>query len=125
MLAGGRFTRPEGCQRLFIATDHKSLLGILDDRALDTIDNTRIVKLKERTLGWTFEIIYVPGKKQAAADALSRRKSASLHKLGVDLGDMDHEEVVAAEIQVKVDELQFGDSEEVLAQLFSPQRGSE
>ena len=62
------------CPRLFIATDHKPLLSILNDWALDTIINPRLIKLKERTLPWQFELVYVPGKKQAAADAMSRRK---------------------------------------------------
>jgi hypothetical protein len=42
-----------GCQNLFVATDHKPLLGIFNDRALDTIENPRIQKFKERTLGWS------------------------------------------------------------------------
>ena len=39
-----------GCPRLYVATDHKPLVGILCDRALDTIANPRIVSIKERTL---------------------------------------------------------------------------
>ena len=79
VLAGGRFTLPAesrysptegeclavavgleqskfytlGCPKLYIATDHKPLVGILCDRALDTIANPRIVSIKERTLWWT------------------------------------------------------------------------
>ena len=75
VLAGGRFTIPAesrysptegealavavglecskyytlGCKSLVVATDHKPLLSILNDRALDTIVNPRILKLKERT----------------------------------------------------------------------------
>ena len=59
-----------GCPRLYVATDHKPLVGILCDRALDTIPNPRIVSIKERTLWWGFEILYVAGKNQQAADAL-------------------------------------------------------
>ena len=96
VLAGGRFTLPAesrysptegeclavavgleqskyytlGCPRLYVATDHKPLVGILCDRALDTIPNPRIVSIKERTLWWGFEILYVAGKNQQAADAL-------------------------------------------------------
>ena len=103
MLAGGRFTLPAesrysptegeclavavgleqskyytlGCSRLFVATDHKPLVGILCDRALDTIANPRIVSIKERTLWWNYEILYVQGKNQQAADALSRKKFSS------------------------------------------------
>ena len=39
-----------GCPRLYVATDNKPLVGILCDRALDTIANPTIVSIKERTL---------------------------------------------------------------------------
>ena len=55
-----------------MATDHKPLLSILNDRALDTITNPRMLRIKERTLAWQFDMVYVPGNKQAAADKLSR-----------------------------------------------------
>ena len=111
MLAGGRFTIPAetrysptegeclavavglessryytlGCKNLVIATDHKPLLSILNDRALDTIVNPRLLRIKERTLMWQFDIVYVSGWRQAAADSLSRRKSiTSLSSLSVE-----------------------------------------
>lgn len=110
VLAGGRFTIPAesrysptegealgvavglegsrfytlGCPDLYIATDHQPLLGIMGDRALDTIKNPRLVKIKERTMWWNYQMVYVPGKKQAAADTLSRRKlPVALHTLAV------------------------------------------
>ena len=58
-----------------MATDHKPLLSILNDRALDTIANSRLVRIKESTLAWLYDIIFVPGGRQAAADALSRKKN--------------------------------------------------
>ena len=61
-----------GCRKLYVATDHKPLLSILNDRALDTITNPRMLRIKERTLAWQFDMVYVPGNKQAAADKLSR-----------------------------------------------------
>ena len=101
VLAGGRFTIPAetrysptegealavavglessryytlGSKSLYVATDHKPLLSILNDRALDTVVNPRLVRIKERTLPWLFDIIYVPGWRQAAADAMSRKKN--------------------------------------------------
>ena len=101
VLAGGRFTIPSetrysptegealavavglessryytlGSKNLYVATDHKPLLSILNDRALDTIVNPRLVRIKERTLPWVFDMVYVPGGRQAAADALSRKKN--------------------------------------------------
>ena len=57
---------------LVVATDHKPLVKILGDRALDEITNTRIFRLKQRTLMWSFKIAYVPGKLIPAPDAASR-----------------------------------------------------
>ena len=39
-----------GCENLVVAVDHKPLLGILNDRYLDDIDNPRLQDLKEHTL---------------------------------------------------------------------------
>ena len=71
-----------GCPTLIVDTDHKPLLGILGNRALDTIDNPRLVRIKQRALPWNYLLIYVPGKQQIAADGFSRRKqNAVLHVL--------------------------------------------
>merc|ERR1712030_263980 len=71
-----------GYPKLIVATDHKPLLGIFGDRALDTIDNTRLVRIKQKTLPWSFDLLYVPGKQQVAADGFSRRnQKAVLHLL--------------------------------------------
>ena len=61
-----------GCKDLIVATDHKPLLGILNDKELDSIDNGRLVKLKQKTLTYRFDIVHVPGIKQKIADATSR-----------------------------------------------------
>ena len=45
-----------GCEKLFISTDHKPLLGILHDRSLASINNPRLLKLKQRTLPYQFKI---------------------------------------------------------------------
>ena len=42
------------------------------DRSLDSIDNPRLVRIKEKTLLWDFKFIHVPGIKQEATDAISR-----------------------------------------------------
>ena len=112
VLAGGRFTIPAesrysptegealavvvglesskyytlGCKRLVVATDHKPLVSILGDRAMDTIANPRLLRIKEKALPWVFDIIHVPGWRQAAADAISRKRSenglsAGLHNI--------------------------------------------
>ena len=61
-----------GCPHLFVGTDHKPLLGILNEAPLESLDNPRLIKLKEKTLGWIFKTIYVPGKELGGTDALSR-----------------------------------------------------
>ena len=42
---------------------------------LDEISNTRIFRLKQRTLPWSFDIAHLPGKTNSAADATSRHPS--------------------------------------------------
>ena len=67
----------QGCDKLLVCTDHKPLLGILNDKEIEKIDNPRLIRLKEKTLGWRFKIIHVPGKKLCGPDALSRAMSPS------------------------------------------------
>ena len=54
--------------------DHKPLTRILNDRELDTIDNPRLLTLKEKTLMYNFNIVHLPGGSttMVAPDALSR-----------------------------------------------------
>ena len=62
-----------GCPHLYVGTDHKPLLGLLSaDTSLEKVDNPRLVRLKEKTLGWVFTTIYNPGKQLGGTDALSR-----------------------------------------------------
>ena len=53
----------QGCDKLLVCTDHKPLLGVLNDRSLESIDNPRLLRLKEKTLGWRFKLIHIPGRK--------------------------------------------------------------
>lgn len=64
-----------GCHHLTVATDHKPLVKIFGDRLLDEISNTRLFRLKQRTLRWHFIVIHLPGKTNTAADATSRHPS--------------------------------------------------
>ena len=59
-----------GCPYLFISTDRKPLLGIFANKDLVAMDHSRIVKLKEKTLGWIFTPVYIPGKKIGGTDTL-------------------------------------------------------
>ena len=61
-----------GCPKLMVAADHKPLLGILSDRAFDSIDNPCLIRIKQKTLPWNFDLVYVPGKQHVAADGFSR-----------------------------------------------------
>jgi len=61
-----------GCPELVLATDHKPLTKILNDRELDTIENPRLLRMKEKTLRYNFDIVHVAGKLNQAPDAFSR-----------------------------------------------------
>ena len=69
-----------------IVTDHKPLIKIFGDRTLDEITNSRLFRLKQRTLPWRFEIRHLPGTSNQAADATSRHPSQSSTENTVSLG---------------------------------------
>ena len=68
----------QSCRKLLIVADDKPLVKILGDRTLDEISNTRIFRIKQRTLPWSFDIVHLPGKTNFAADATSRNPSPSI-----------------------------------------------
>ena len=74
------------CDNLVIVTDHKPLIKIFGDRTLDEITNSRLFRLKQRTLPWRFEIRHLPGTSNHAADATSRHPSQSSTENTVSLG---------------------------------------
>ena len=59
-----------GCEKLTIGVDHKPLLGILNDTCLEDIDNPRLRRLKEKTLGWRYSLVHIPGTKLGGPDAM-------------------------------------------------------
>ena len=61
-----------GCSDLLVAVDHKPLLKVLGDRALDDIANPRLRNIKEKSLRYRFRVIHIPGVRNTVADALSR-----------------------------------------------------
>ena len=61
-----------GCASFLLATDHKPLLGLLGDKAIEDIENTRIQNRKEKTLRYAFDVVHVPGVLNKGADATSR-----------------------------------------------------
>ena len=62
----------QGCDNLVVVTDHKQLVEIFGERTLDEITNTRFFRLKQHALLRRFEIFYMPGLSNQAADAASR-----------------------------------------------------
>ena len=64
-----------GCDDLIIAVDHKPLLKLVGDRSLEEISNARLRNLNEKTLGYIFRMVHIPGVKHRAADAVSRHPS--------------------------------------------------
>lgn len=79
-----------GCPQLLIATDHKPLLKIFADRALEDIKNQRLLRLKERSLMYRFQLTHVPGGWHVGPDALSRYPSPTQTAL-VDSAGLDSE----------------------------------
>ncbi|XP_057302761.1 uncharacterized protein K02A2.6-like [Hydractinia symbiolongicarpus] len=88
------FTR--GCTNLVVVTDHKPLVKMLGDRTLDEISNSRIFRLKQRTLPWCFNVAHLPGRTSGAADATSRYPSSAYDS---SQEPYDDEHILAASIR--------------------------
>ena len=59
----------------------------LTPATLDEITNSILFRLKQRTLPWRFDIVYLPGKSNHAADATSRHPSLSGSANGLSSND--------------------------------------
>ena len=66
-----------GCPSLIVAVDHRPLVGLLNDKPLEKIDNPRLFRLKERTLRYKFTTMYTAGKWHRAPDFMSRYPCAA------------------------------------------------
>ena len=86
----------QGCDDLLVVTDHKPLVKILGDRTLDEIRNTRLFRLKQRTLPWRFQIAHLPGSTNSAADAVSRYPSPAGEINLLDANDHIETAIIAA-----------------------------
>ena len=84
-----------GCTRLHLQVDHKPLVGLLENKTLDAIDNRRLVNLKEKTFPWNFTVSHVPGVKIPGPDAASRKPDDRAYNPG------DGEMVIAACIALR------------------------
>jgi hypothetical protein len=90
-----------GCNQLYVATHHKSLVCVLGDQSLADVENPRLARIKEKTLWWQFTIVHTPSKLQLAADALSRRKTklpATIYQLRI-YEPNDEEDEVADDLK--------------------------
>ena len=89
----------QGCNDLLVVTDHKSFVKLLGDRTLDEISNTRIFRLKQRTLPWSFDIAHLPGKTNSAADATSCHPSPELISISLHSEMDDAESAMAVSLR--------------------------
>jgi hypothetical protein len=62
----------EGLPSFQLVTDHRPLIPILNDYHLDKLDNPRILRLRLSMQRYSFVAVWVPGKDNVMADALSR-----------------------------------------------------
>ena len=96
-----------GCPNLVLVTDHRPLVGLLSGKAPTDISNPRLFRLKERTLPYQFTIRYLPGKRNCAADFLSRYPAM---KTQPDVADEDLDsDLVVAMATATVAALDLGD----------------
>ena len=86
----------QGCDDLLVVSDHKPLVKIFGDRTLDEITNTRLFRLKQRTLPWRFEIRHLPGISNSAADAASRHPAPSGQLDALTIHDTSEVALIAA-----------------------------
>ena len=66
-----------GSPNLVVAVDHKPLTGIFNDRSLESIANPRLLRMKEKTLMYDFDIVHIEGTANLAPDATSRYPSGA------------------------------------------------
>ena len=60
-----------GLEGFSVVTDHRPLVGVFN-KSLTAVDNPRLVRIREKTLPYSFEVEWLAGKQNIVADALSR-----------------------------------------------------
>ena len=71
-----------GLDNLILTLDHKPLISIFgNDRALEEIENPRLLNFKLQAMKFKFKVMHIPGKKNVTADALSRRHDSPISEL--------------------------------------------
>ena len=81
-----------------VITDHRPLVKTFNDKELKDIDNPRIFKMKEKSLMYRFETMHIEGKKNCAANTLSRYP---LKVCRNDLNEEDEDDFDTLELHVK------------------------
>ena len=61
-----------GVKHLMLLTDHKPLINIFSSKALSSISNPRLLRIKQKTLSYNFTIKHIAGKNNTFTDTLSR-----------------------------------------------------
>ena len=62
----------EGLPSFELVTDHRPLVPILNDYALDKLDNPRLLRLRLQMARYNFTARWIPGNRNTEAEALSR-----------------------------------------------------
>ena len=61
-----------GCDKLTLVVDHKPLVKLLGDKRMEDIPNSRLLRLKEKTLPFNFKVVHRPGLLHKGPDFASR-----------------------------------------------------
>ena len=88
----------QGCDKLLVGVDHKPLLGLLQGKSLESIDNMRLRRLVEKTYGWSFKVVHIPGRKHAAPDAMSRGVSVNTMDVEI-ISQLEEAEIPCSEVR--------------------------
>ena len=83
-----------------VKTDHKPLLGVINGKDIDAINNARLQRILSKLLGYTYIVEYVPGKLNLIADALSRAPVFQPD-------EEDHQDVLVQNLKVEVNDPQL------------------
>ena len=59
-----------GLENFSVVTDHRPLIGVFN-KALSTVDNPRLVRIREKASAYSLEVSWLAGKHNVIADALS------------------------------------------------------
>ena len=76
-----------GLPTFAVWTDHRPLVGIFN-KALHTLNNQRLIRIREKLLDFSFTVSWVPGKTHYIADALSRYPVFGPHEMELPIDDV-------------------------------------